>query len=124
MGRGAKLDVGVFFLLLIPHSVSGSLQVGTIWRDWATPLYTIVQIYMLEVDLRRRTMLTSCCLRCVRILDALETHYHIGIVRLFNNASYIFEMSHTSFYKMNEIDGEYLAVTFTSNEDRGNLWTT
>ena len=27
--------------------------------------------------------------------------------------------SHTSFYKMNEVDEEYLAVTFTSNEDCG-----
>ena len=46
---------------------------------------------------------------------------------LFCDASSIFEMkknlpegtSHTSFYKMNEVDKEYLAVTFTSNEDCG-----
>ena len=64
--------------------------------------------------------------RCKQIFDALETCYHKGgIGRLLYNASNIIERkmnlqeetSYTFIYKMTEIDGEYLATTFISNED-------
>ena len=64
--------------------------------------------------------------RCKRIFDALETRYHkSGIWRFLYNASNITErkknlpeeISYTFIYKMTEIDGEYSATTFISNED-------
>ena len=52
------------------------------------------------------------------ILDALETHYHkSGIGYLFFSAPNIID-------EKNEIDEENLAMTFISNENRGNLRTT